>query len=77
MLPRFGQAGYITDGDNKTGWDHAVKIRAYLVGLSKIRDEARKVMVRYIRQWCPDHQSLFTMLGPEYRVEIEVDVWIK
>jgi enamine deaminase RidA (YjgF/YER057c/UK114 family) len=64
------------------GWDYVVKIRAFIVGLSSIREQAREQMVRNIKKWCPNHQPLFTMVGveslpfPEHHVEIEVDIWL-
>ncbi|GLA28362.1 hypothetical protein M752DRAFT_335939 [Aspergillus phoenicis ATCC 13157] len=68
--------------ENSTGWDYVVKLRAFLVGLSGMRVEARENMVHNIKKWCPRHQPLFTMVGleslpfPEHLVEFEVDVWI-
>ncbi|GAQ43137.1 hypothetical protein ABZX51_011313 [Aspergillus tubingensis] len=64
------QAGYV------------VKLHAYVVGLSAVRDEARAIMVRHIKKACPNHQALFTTVGieslpfAEHRVELEVDVWL-
>jgi enamine deaminase RidA (YjgF/YER057c/UK114 family) len=66
--------------DQDNGWDHVVKIRAFIVGLSNIREQAREQMVCNIKRWCPNHQPLFTMVGveslpfPEHHVEIEADV---
>ncbi|KAJ5817047.1 hypothetical protein N7447_009280 [Penicillium robsamsonii] len=71
---RIGQDG---------GWGHVVKIRAFIVGLSSIREQAREQMVHNIKKWCPNHQPLFTMVGveslpfPEHHIEIEVDIWLK
>ncbi|KAL5363815.1 hypothetical protein BJX96DRAFT_122821 [Aspergillus floccosus] len=68
--------------ENRSGWDYVVKLRAYFVGLSSLREQARENMVYYIRKWCPHHQPLFTMVGieslpfPEHLVEFEVDVWL-
>lgn len=68
--------------EGRTGWDYVVKLRAFFVGLSTMREQARENMVHYIRKWCPHHQPLFTMVGieslpfPEHLVEFEVDVWI-
>lgn len=68
--------------EGRTGWDYVVKLRAFFVGLSTMRAQARENMVHYIRKWCPHHQPLFTMVGieslpfPEHLVEFEVDVWI-
>ncbi|CAI7599905.1 unnamed protein product [Penicillium bialowiezense] len=68
--------------DRNKGWDRVVKIRAFIVDLSGIREQARKQMVHNIKKWCPNHQPLFTMVGveslpfPEHHVEIEVDVWL-
>lgn len=75
-------AGHPARHNGKSGWGHVVKLHAYFVGLSTIRNQARETMVRAIKQWCPDHQPLFTMIGieslpfPEHRVELEVDVWL-
>lgn len=68
--------------DRNKGWDRVVKIRAFIVNLSGIQEQARKQMVNNIKKWCPNHQPLFTMVGveslpfPEHHVEIEVDVWL-
>ncbi|RAH70371.1 YjgF-like protein [Aspergillus aculeatinus CBS 121060] len=76
------QAQHPAYQEGKSGWEHVVKLHAYFVGLSAVRDEARAIMVRHIKQACPNHQPLFTMVGieslpfPEHRVELEVDVWI-
>ncbi|KAH8434292.1 uncharacterized protein LDX57_011932 [Aspergillus melleus] len=73
----------ISSDSKQQGWDHVVKIRAFVVGLSSIRGEAREKMVENIKKWCPNHQPLFTMVGieslpfPEHHVEIEVDAWIE
>ncbi|KAL2837217.1 Endoribonuclease L-PSP/chorismate mutase-like protein [Aspergillus pseudodeflectus] len=81
IIHTLAHAGNATK-DKGTGWDNVVKLRAYFVGLSTMREQARQLMVQYIRQWCPRHQPLFTMVGieslpfPEHRVEFEVDVWI-
>ncbi|KAB8227251.1 hypothetical protein ETB97_006161 [Aspergillus alliaceus] len=75
------QEGHAIEEDS-TGWDYVVKLRAFFVGLSGMRVEARENMVHYIKKWCPRHQPLFTMVGieslpfPEHLVEFEVDVWI-
>ena len=75
------QEGHAIEEDS-TGWDYVVKLRAFLVGLSGMRVEARENMVHNIKKWCPRHQPLFTMVGleslpfPEHLVEFEVDVWI-
>ncbi|KAB8275158.1 hypothetical protein BDV30DRAFT_247903 [Aspergillus minisclerotigenes] len=69
--------------EGKTGWDYVVKLHAYLVNLSTMRDEARETMVRHIKKFCPNHQPLFTMVGveslpfPEHHIELEVDIWLK
>ena len=57
-------------------------LRAYFVGLSAVRDEARAIMARHMKKSCPNHQPLFTMTRieslpfEEHRVELEVDVWL-
>ncbi len=77
------RAGHPAHHGGKSGWGHVVKLHAYFVGLSNIRNQARDTMVRSIKQWCPDHQPLFTMVGveslpfPEHHVELQVDVWLK
>lgn len=76
-------AGLSAKVDQRTGWNFVVKIRAYVVGLSKVQEMARTEMVRNIKMWCPDHQPLFTLVGveslpfPEHHVEIEADIWVR
>ncbi|GKZ37794.1 hypothetical protein AbraIFM66950_009553 [Aspergillus brasiliensis] len=76
------QANHPAYREGKSGWEYVVKLHAYVVGLSAVRDEARAIMVRYIKKACPNHQPLFTMVGieslpfAEHRVELEVDVWL-
>ncbi|KAI9930722.1 hypothetical protein ASPWEDRAFT_182694 [Aspergillus wentii DTO 134E9] len=83
IMHALKKANIWSDSEQHTGWDHVVKIRAFIVGLSNIREEARNQMVENIRKWCPRHQPLFTMVGieslpfPEHHVEIEVDAFIR
>ncbi|RAK91967.1 hypothetical protein BO79DRAFT_252041 [Aspergillus costaricaensis CBS 115574] len=62
--------------------EYVVKLHAYVVALSAVRDEARAIMVGHIKKACPNHQALFTTVGieslpfAEHRVELEVDVWL-
>lgn len=78
ILHSLRQAGRLTKADGATGWDYVVKLRTYHVGLSKMQDQAREIMVQNIKKWCPNHQPLFTMIGieslpfPDLHVEIEV-----
>ncbi|UKZ61353.1 uncharacterized protein TrAtP1_002619 [Trichoderma atroviride] len=78
ILHSLRQAGKLSKGDGATGWDYVVKLRTYHVGLSKMQDQARDIMVQNIKKWCPNHQPLFTMIGieslpfPDLHVEIEV-----
>ncbi|PYI13052.1 hypothetical protein BO86DRAFT_441745 [Aspergillus japonicus CBS 114.51] len=77
------QAEHPAHQAGKSGWEYVVKLHAYFVGLSAVRDDARALMVRHIQQACPHHPPLFTMVGveslpfPEHRVELEADVWIR
>lgn len=78
ILHSLRQAGQLSKGDGATGWEYVVKLRTYHVGLSKMQDQARDIMVQNIKKWCPNHQPLFTMIGieslpfPDLHVEIEV-----
>ncbi|KAL7891949.1 Endoribonuclease L-PSP/chorismate mutase-like protein [Trichoderma sp. SZMC 28014] len=78
ILHSLRQADRLTKGDGATGWDYVVKLRTYHVGLSRMQDQAREIMVQNIKKWCPNHQPLFTMIGseslpfPGFHVEIEV-----
>lgn len=78
IIRTLEHAGHPAQNRGKSGWGLVVNLRAYFVGLSNIRSRARDTMVRAIKQWCPDHQPLFTMVGieslpfPEHRVELEV-----
>ncbi|PLN83664.1 Endoribonuclease L-PSP/chorismate mutase-like protein [Aspergillus taichungensis] len=80
IVHALGKEGHPAHHEGKSGWEHVVKLHAYFVGLSSIRDQARALMVRSIKQWCPNHQPLFTMVGieslpfPEHHVELEVFV---
>jgi enamine deaminase RidA (YjgF/YER057c/UK114 family) len=68
--------------EDKTGWDHVVKLRTYHVNLPETRDKIIELMVQQVKKWCPNHTPTWTMLGvqclpfPEQNLEIEVDVFL-
>ncbi|RAH41211.1 uncharacterized protein BO95DRAFT_518139 [Aspergillus brunneoviolaceus CBS 621.78] len=42
------QAQHPAYKEGKSGWELVVKLHAYFVGLSAVRDEARAIMVRHM-----------------------------
>lgn len=54
ILHSLRQAGQLSKGDGATGWEYVVKLRTYHVGLSKMQDQARDIMVQNIKKWCPN-----------------------
>ncbi|KAL6889982.1 Endoribonuclease L-PSP/chorismate mutase-like protein [Trichoderma evansii] len=59
ILHSLREADHLSKGYGSTGWDYAVKLRTYHVGLSSMQDKARDIMVQNIKRWCPNHQPLF------------------
>ena len=57
------------------GWQRVYKMTSYHVGLD---EDHKKEIVRCMKQWMPNHQPVWTMIGVErlavesYKVEVEV-----
>ncbi|KAL8830987.1 MAG: hypothetical protein Q9191_001115 [Dirinaria sp. TL-2023a] len=57
------------------GWTRVYTMTSYHVGLD---EDHKKEMLRCMKQWMPDHQPLWTMVGVErlaaeaYKVEVAV-----
>jgi enamine deaminase RidA (YjgF/YER057c/UK114 family) len=65
----------LTDAGGK-GWDQVYRIVSYHAPLN---DEALGAMVRNLKQWCPNHEPIWTVLGVamlgQENMKVEIDAF--
>ncbi|CAF1230382.1 unnamed protein product [Adineta steineri] len=65
----------LTDAGGK-GWEQVYRIVSYHIPLD---DEALNAMVRNLKQWCPTHEPIWTVLGVsklgDERMKVEIDAF--
>jgi enamine deaminase RidA (YjgF/YER057c/UK114 family) len=62
----------------ENGWEKVFRVTTYHVNLKETEKEVLDYMVKEMREWCPGHAPIWTLVGCErlaleqMRVEIEV-----
>jgi enamine deaminase RidA (YjgF/YER057c/UK114 family) len=65
----------------QNGWDKVFRVTSYHVDLKGTDKEAKELMVKEMKTWCPNHCPVWTLVGVErlaleaMKVEIEVSAY--
>ncbi|KAL9059885.1 MAG: hypothetical protein Q9162_000955 [Coniocarpon cinnabarinum] len=68
----------LRDAGVAKGWGAVYKVRTYHVPLN---DEAVELLVKGLKEWCPEHEPVLTVLGvarlgfDDMKIEIEVEAY--